>query len=112
MAETICRTIGANIRKRRNAKKWTLAHLAASLGVSYQQIQKYEKGTNRLPCDMLVQLAEIFACPVDELCREPSSTVSEEDRFNPINRIASKELRHAMTALLDVLTELAHKPAT
>ncbi len=38
--------------------------LAAGLGVSFQQVQKYEKGHNRIGAGRLQQLAEILQVPV------------------------------------------------
>jgi transcriptional regulator with XRE-family HTH domain len=38
--------------------------LAAALGVSFQQVQKYEQGLNRIGAGRLQQLAEILGVPV------------------------------------------------
>jgi DNA-binding XRE family transcriptional regulator len=59
--------IGTNIRLKRHQLGLSLNALAYELGVSYQQIQKYEKGQNAPPCDKLILLATIFHCAVDDL---------------------------------------------
>jgi transcriptional regulator with XRE-family HTH domain len=41
--------------------------LAERLGVTFQQIQKYEKGTNRVGAGRLPLIAEIFNVPIDAL---------------------------------------------
>jgi transcriptional regulator with XRE-family HTH domain len=41
--------------------------LAQRLGVTFQQIQKYEKGTNRVGAGRLPLIAEIFNVPIDAL---------------------------------------------
>jgi transcriptional regulator with XRE-family HTH domain len=41
--------------------------LAARIGVSFQQVQKYEKGTNRVGAGRLPQIAEIFGVPIGAL---------------------------------------------
>jgi ribosome-binding protein aMBF1 (putative translation factor) len=41
------RKIGALIRKHRQDKGWALTNLAAEIGVTYQQLQKYERGVRR-----------------------------------------------------------------
>ena len=41
--------------------------LAARIGVSFQQVQKYEKGTNRVGAGRLPQIADIFGVPVGAL---------------------------------------------
>ena len=54
-ANAIDAYIGARMRERRNALGISQADLAHTLGVSFQQIQKYEKGVNR------VSAARLFA---------------------------------------------------
>jgi transcriptional regulator with XRE-family HTH domain len=51
---------GARIRARRNMIKMSQEELGEKLGVSFQQIQKYEKGTNRVSAAMMVSMAEIL----------------------------------------------------
>ena len=41
--------------------------LASRLGVSFQQVQKYEKGTNRVGAGRLPLIAEIFNIPISAL---------------------------------------------
>lgn len=68
MQNQINQTIGSNIRKRRIAREMSLKRMGRLLGVSYQQLQKYEKGTNRLSAESLVKLSRYFGCSTDELC--------------------------------------------
>ena len=49
--------IGRRIRRRRLFLKQTQAGLAKSLGITYQQLQKYENGLNRVPDDRLREIA-------------------------------------------------------
>ena len=51
---------GDRLRARRIMMKMSQDDLGKSLGVSFQQIQKYEKGTNRLSAAMMVRVAEIL----------------------------------------------------
>ena len=51
---------GDRLRARRIMMKISQDDLGKSLGVSFQQIQKYEKGTNRLSAAMMVRVAEIL----------------------------------------------------
>jgi transcriptional regulator with XRE-family HTH domain len=55
--EEIDRRIGEQIRKRRVALGLTQEQLAAALDVSYQQLQKYESGANRIAAARLFLLA-------------------------------------------------------
>ena len=55
---------GDRLRARRIMMKMSQEDLGKSLGVSFQQIQKYEKGTNRLTAAMMVRVTEILGVDV------------------------------------------------
>lgn len=55
--ETITRLVGQRIRLRRIMQGYNRNDLAQKLGVSYQQIQKYEAGDNRIGASSLWQIA-------------------------------------------------------
>lgn len=59
--------VGANVRRMRTEAGLTLADLADALGISHQQLQKYETGANRISAGMLYELARFFAISVDRL---------------------------------------------
>jgi transcriptional regulator with XRE-family HTH domain len=56
--------IGESLRAHRLAAGMSQGDLAKRLGVSFQQVQKYEKGTNRVGAGRLPQIAEIFGVPI------------------------------------------------
>ncbi len=63
-----CKMVGANLRKMRIEKGLTQAEVGHPFGMRFQQIQKYEMGTNCLSSWRLKQLAELFeVSPVDIL---------------------------------------------
>jgi transcriptional regulator with XRE-family HTH domain len=49
--------IGDNIRELRKAHRLSQMQLAAKLDVSYQQVQKYEKGTGSISVERLAAVA-------------------------------------------------------
>ena len=60
--------VGAKIRARRLLVGMTQEALAAILGITFQQIQKYEKGTNRVSASRLQNVADALrARGIDEL---------------------------------------------
>lgn len=61
--------VGANIRGARIARGLTLADFGAQLGLSHQQVQKYETGTNRVSAGMLISIAEVLHLPVEALMK-------------------------------------------
>jgi len=56
--------VGTNIRVQRLARKMSQARLGAQIGVSFQQLQKYELGTNRVGASRLVRIAAALDVPV------------------------------------------------
>lgn len=56
--------IGSLIKSMRRASGMSQMRLADKIGVSYQQVQKYEKGGNRISVPRLIQIAEVFGVPV------------------------------------------------
>ena len=55
--------VGSMIRELRQQRGLTLAELASHAGISHQQLQKYETGTNRLSVGMLVTLSDALGAP-------------------------------------------------
>ena len=56
--------LGTRIRLRRVEMKISQSELADKLGVSFQQVQKYEKGVNRVGASRLQQIATALDVPV------------------------------------------------
>jgi len=55
--DPVDRHVGARIAALRDALGQTQSDLATACGISFQQIQKYESGANRVSCSRLVQIA-------------------------------------------------------
>ena len=56
--------VGARVRTLRLARGVTRSNLGAWLGVSCAQVQKYERGVDRVGATRLFQLARIFRVPM------------------------------------------------
>jgi transcriptional regulator with XRE-family HTH domain len=59
--------IGANIKRQRNKVGMTQTGLAGRLGMSFQQMQKIERGINRCSGGRLVRIAAIIGCDLLDL---------------------------------------------
>lgn len=59
--------LGAAVRIRRRTIGISQEALAEQCGVSFQQVQKYENGTNRISFSRLVQIARALGCRVVDL---------------------------------------------
>lgn len=68
--------VGGKIRTLRIAQNRTLAELGSELGISHQQLQKYETGTNRLSAGMLSVVAEALRVPIADLFEDDSQSDS------------------------------------
>lgn len=75
--------VGSRIRLRRNMVGMSQEKLGEHLGITFQQIQKYEKGTNRVGASRLQAIASILEVPVSFLFEgapgaSPAEGLSEE----------------------------------
>ena len=66
------RKLGLRLRQYRQECGLTQTALGDALGVSFQMIQKYEKGLSRLSGHSLVKLSELLNVPVTEILGVPS----------------------------------------
>lgn len=66
-ADELDRALGNAIRLRRRSLNITQEQLANACGISFQQVQKYENGANRVSFSRLVQVARALDCRVTDL---------------------------------------------
>ncbi len=52
--------IGARVRSLREGRRMSQTTLGAAIGVSFQQVQKYERGANRIAASTLFQIARVL----------------------------------------------------
>lgn len=65
--------IGLRLRKWRLAQDVDACVLAKKIGVTYQQLQKYEKGLTRIPASRLYEIAQALCVPVQWFYSEATS---------------------------------------
>ena len=56
--------VGARLRLRRSLLEMSQSELGEKLGVTFQQVQKYERGTNRIGASRLFHVAKVMEVPV------------------------------------------------
>lgn len=66
--------LGQRLRILRQSRKMSQKALGAAIGLSFQQIQKYENGTNRMTVDRLIQVSRLLNVRVDYFLGEEGST--------------------------------------
>jgi len=116
--------VGRRLRGRRIELRLTQADLANGLGISFQQVQKYETGSNRMGASRLMQVAQILqvtpsyffegAKPVKrEGSVEPDianldeflSDTTAQALVRAFTTIKRKELRREVVNLVDALAD-------
>jgi transcriptional regulator with XRE-family HTH domain len=111
--------IGARIRARRRQLNLSQGDLAESLGVSFQQVQKYERGVNRVSGSTLVAAAAALGTTVGWLVGEEGESAQSDDVFRALSTPGALELLHAYAriaaprtraALLALAEQMADSP--
>jgi transcriptional regulator with XRE-family HTH domain len=122
--------IARRIRERRLACGFSQEKLAERIGLTFQQVQKYEKGINRISAGKLLQIADALSVPaawffdglgkIDAPEMLPIDAATARLRGSgpgialilAAARIDSNETLSAAARLLDSIAETAHtKPA-
>jgi len=71
--------VGNRVRMRRMLIGMSQERLGKELGLTFQQVQKYEKGTNRISASRLYRMAQILGVPVQYFFEDlPQSVASGE----------------------------------
>ena len=68
--------VGARVRVRRTLLGMTQTNLGDAIGVSFQQMQKYERGANRISASRLFDLSRMFDVPVQFFFDDMSTAVA------------------------------------
>jgi transcriptional regulator with XRE-family HTH domain len=111
--------VGRRIRARRLERGLSQTELGAKLGVTFQQIQKYEKGANAVSSGRLGQISDIFEVPItffygsNGLVKAGQTSLTETALFDllqhrdtfrvakALNELPSRELRRALVGLIE-----------
>jgi len=113
--------VGQNIRICRLQQRFSQTELGRRIGVTFQQVQKYEKGTNRVGASRLSQIADVLSIPLVALFDGSPTATQHADReetprallANPhslrllqgFDRIGSDAARAALLQLVDALAD-------
>jgi transcriptional regulator with XRE-family HTH domain len=111
--KAIDRHVGRQLRRCRETANVTQTMLANKVGVTFQQIQKYEGGANRIAASRLVAFAEFLEVPLIRLFEGcPSPFVDDELSLAVVRSIveappkgvlARSDVRDALNDLLEAL---------
>ena len=110
--------VGRRIRLHRMNAELTQQQLGDALGVSFQQIQKYEKGANRVAAGRLVEIARVLNCSVEDILGAdvkthsngptPSQLLTEpytHQLVNEFQKISKPSMRRMIVNLVKEIAE-------
>ncbi|HEX5380593.1 MAG TPA: helix-turn-helix transcriptional regulator [Phenylobacterium sp.] len=111
--------VGRRLRQIRQSKGFSLDALASLIGVSFQQIQKYEQGTNRLSVSTLMRIADALQVSVHEFldfdiaatrsCREALAFLDSDEAIDLMRAFARIPKGPRRRVLQDMITLFANE---
>jgi transcriptional regulator with XRE-family HTH domain len=90
--------VGTRVRMRRMMLGMSQEKLADALGLTFQQVQKYEKGANRVAASRLQHISSILQVPIPCRAVQPSSTQGRRFRRRRSENIGPEHESHEKTA--------------
>ncbi|HEX4292627.1 MAG TPA: helix-turn-helix transcriptional regulator [Rhizomicrobium sp.] len=94
--------LGWRIRLRRKDRGLTQSALASLIGITFQQVQKYETGDNRVSFSRLMEIATALACSVSDLVSSlhaSKGSASRERCIAQLKRTGANKLLEAYVAI-------------
>jgi transcriptional regulator with XRE-family HTH domain len=91
--------VGRKVRERRMLLGWSQQRLAGALGVTFQQVQKYERGANRFSASMLEAAAKALEVPIAYFFGESRGEAAETQFKDPLSCRETFELIRAYYSL-------------
>jgi transcriptional regulator with XRE-family HTH domain len=122
------RRVGERVRMRRLLVNMSQVEMGEKIGVTFQQVQKYEKGTNRIGSSRLHRIAQILGVPIsfffEDIGGQKSSPAGLPEYFvnfmgtsqgqrlvEGLTRIKDKRVLGDLLTLVETISEPATKPA-
>ncbi len=107
--------VGKRVRFKRKVLGLTQSDLAEKVEITFQQIQKYEKGENRISASMLYQIAQSLNTSVSFFFEGYSENIESEsvlnddkvsiDLINSFSSIKNPELKKRLLLLISSVSE-------
>jgi transcriptional regulator with XRE-family HTH domain len=115
--------VGRNIRIHRINKGLTQTDLGKRIGVTFQQVQKYEQGTNRVGGGRLFKIADVLGLPISaffegadtshhKVKESPSALLVEPHALKLLRSFCQIENMETRRALVEVVELLASRRAS
>lgn len=103
--------IGRNLRILREEARYSQSELADLLGITHQQIQKYESGTNRLPLQAVPVLCDLLGVPMEAFLdgvgprkrRRITFPMDVHHISQSMQHMTNKAMRQKIVQIVDIL---------
>ena len=107
------KTIGNNLRNLRYASGYTQEDIGNVLGVSFQQIQKYERAINRLAAEDIFSLANFLGVKVEDFYKDLSGHTYKLDKkyleiIRQLRTIENPNVKNKIMNLMSVMANEDH----
>src|SRR5262245_51422117 len=111
--------VGNRVRMRRIMIGWSQEKLAAELGLTFQQIQKYEKGINRIGASRLQHMATALQVPIEfffdgvsetkgaQTAPDVSEFLATSDGLSLIKAFTAIQTRRLKRRIVDLVESIA-----
>ena len=120
--DLIDKLVGRNLRIQRLAKGLSQTELANQLGITFQQVQKYEKGVNRIGCGRVFQIATVLSVQITDFFegsekgkassgRVVRDLISEPQSFHLVQAFAEISDRRLRSSVVDLVKKIARAQA-
>jgi transcriptional regulator with XRE-family HTH domain len=110
--------VGARIRVFRIHRRISQTDLAEQIGVTFQQVQKYEKGANRIGASRLSRIATVLGVSIGELFESPGEKAGDSALLfrmlaepgalrvlKAYTRTSDSRVRHAIAELVEGIAD-------
>ncbi len=101
--------VSRNVRIIRQDRGMSQTELARKIGVTFQQVQKYENGTNRVGAGRLFKIASVFKVPISAMFEGAEEALPEENPTSSVALLAEPYVLRTARALAAVSNEAFRK---
>jgi transcriptional regulator with XRE-family HTH domain len=109
--------VGARVRLRRTLLGMSQEKLGKALGLTFQQVQKYERGANRIGSSRLFQLSRILDVPVSfffdemlpETTRKAEGMADDNDQVFEVDKLSRRETLELVRAYYKITDPTVRK---
>lgn len=100
----IDRYVGMQVRAARRELKLTQDALGKLLNITFQQVQKYERGVNRISSGKLYEIAGVLKRPLEYFYPEQDGEIDEDDART--EALLRSDLRKECKSLIDQVEDI------